>query len=72
MFVGSLIALGIVAAVVVVALNAGRIPGLRDLIGSAPLQPQEPDHARDFAATDAAGYIETPEQFAARMDREGR
>lgn len=29
-------------------------------------------NARDFAATVRAGHVETPEQYAARMDREGR
>jgi hypothetical protein len=42
MFLAALIALAVVAAIVVVALCSAHIPGLRDLTGAAPLQPEDP------------------------------
>lgn len=57
MFIASIIGLGLLAIVGVLALFSGHIPWLAWLTGAAPLQPEETDHARDFAATDAAGYI---------------
>jgi hypothetical protein len=43
MFLVPIIALGILLAAAVVALNAGRIPYLREWTGAAPLQPEEAD-----------------------------
>lgn len=41
MFLGSLIALGVVLVAGGVALCAAYIPGLRTLTGAAPLQPED-------------------------------
>lgn len=58
MFVPCSIALLIIAIAAVVALNAIHIPGLRYLTGAEPLQPPEPEPPdRDFAASDARGYV---------------
>lgn len=43
MFVASVIGLVVVAAVTVVALNAARIPWLRELVGAAPMQQDQED-----------------------------
>ena len=59
----SLLGLLIVACIAVAALNASRIPRLRELLGAAPLHREEPESeeaalTRDFAASDRAGYVQ--------------
>lgn len=41
MFIGSLIALGVVVVAAVVAMSSAHIPILRDLTGAAPLQAED-------------------------------
>lgn len=65
MFVASLIVLALVLAAGLLAVFSGHIPYLRELTGAAPLQPEEPadpdaELARNFAASDAAGYVQRP------------
>ena len=60
MFLFSLIALGVALVAFAFALFSAHIPLLRDWTGAAPLQadePEPPDHARDFAASDQRGYV---------------
>jgi len=61
----SLIALAVALVVAGLALCSSHIPWLRTLTGAAPHQP---DEARDFAATRAAGYVETTDDWAARVE----
>jgi hypothetical protein len=62
MFIASLIALGVVLAIAVVALNASHIPILRDLTGADPLETEEPSLATDLLL----GHAETVDQQADR------
>lgn len=61
MFIASIVGLAAFAVGAALALFSGHIPWLRTLTGAAPLLPEEPDLARDFAATRAAGYITDPD-----------
>lgn len=55
MFIASIVGLAVLAVAGVVALNAAHIPGLRELVGAAPLQ-----------ADDTA--VERPDNWAARLE----
>lgn len=60
MFLGPLIALAIVVVLGVAALFSAHIPIVARLTDAAPLLREE-DTARDFAASDAAGYVVLPD-----------
>jgi len=56
MFIGSLIVLGVVVALTLVALFSGHIPGLREWTGAAPLQAEEPDTAHCYPKSVTDGF----------------
>jgi hypothetical protein len=62
-FIASLITLAVCIAAAVLAVFSGHIPVLRDWTGAAPLLPEDEATvtARDFAASDAAGYVTRPD-----------
>lgn len=60
MFIGPLIALAAVIVIGIAALFSAHFPFLARLTGAAPLLPEE-DAARDFAASEAAGYVVRPD-----------
>ena len=66
------IVLAVVLLAGVACLFSAHIPGLRDLTGAAPLQPEEPDTARDFARTVRDGHLESVEEWAARTQPKRR
>jgi hypothetical protein len=68
MFIASLIVLVVAGIAAAVALNASRIPYLREWTGAAPLEAEEPDGARNFARSIAEHHTETADAWADRTD----
>ncbi|WNI19132.1 hypothetical protein [Actinacidiphila sp. ITFR-21] len=68
MAIACLIALAVVAALAAAALFSGHIPLVREWTGAAPLQTEDATTDRNFAKSRAAGYVESADDWAARVE----